>query len=93
MTLITLPISRLDSPSFFMVSLVADATLTVSDAQRLFGATLGDFHSARAGRFMAPDSAVQIPAALRRERSDLPQAARAARATRTRRRSMRLPQW
>jgi len=48
-----------------VTGLFADATLTVSDAQRLFGATLGDFHSARAGRFMAPDSAVQIPAALR----------------------------
>jgi subtilase family serine protease len=48
-----------------VTGLFADATLKVSDAQRLFGATLGDFHSARAGRFMAPDSPASIPAALR----------------------------
>jgi subtilase family serine protease len=48
-----------------VTGLFADATMSVSDAEGLFGAKIGDFHSARAGRFIAPDSAVQIPAALR----------------------------
>jgi subtilase family serine protease len=48
-----------------VTGLFADATMKVADAQRLFGTALGDFHSARAGRFMAPDSSVEIPAELR----------------------------
>ncbi|HEX4008379.1 MAG TPA: S53 family peptidase [Solirubrobacteraceae bacterium] len=48
-----------------VTGLFADATMKVSVAHRLFGAALGDFHSARAGLYMAPSSAVSIPAALR----------------------------
>jgi subtilase family serine protease len=48
-----------------VTGLFADATMKVAEAQRLFGTALGDFHSARAGRFMAPDSSVEIPAELR----------------------------
>jgi subtilase family serine protease len=48
-----------------VTGLFADATMKVGEAQRLFATGLGDFHSARAGRFMAPDSAVEIPAGLR----------------------------
>jgi subtilase family serine protease len=48
-----------------VTGLFADATMTVSQAQALFGTSLGAFHSARLGRFMAPRSAVHIPAGLR----------------------------
>jgi subtilase family serine protease len=48
-----------------VTGLFADATMKVANAQRLFGTALGDFHSASAGRFMAPDSTVEIPAGLR----------------------------
>ena len=48
-----------------VTGLFADATLKVSAAHRLFGAQLGDFHSARAGLYMAPSSSVSIPAGLR----------------------------
>jgi kumamolisin len=51
-----------------VTGLFADATMTVSEAGRLFGTTLGDFRTAGAGhgaRFMAPETGVRIPAALR----------------------------
>lgn len=48
-----------------VTGLFADATMKVSRAQALFGTLLGDFRTAGAGRFMAPDSTVRIPAALR----------------------------
>ncbi|HEY5428660.1 MAG TPA: S53 family serine peptidase [Solirubrobacteraceae bacterium] len=48
-----------------VTGLFADATMKVAGAQRLFATGLGDFHSARTGRFMAPESTVEIPAALR----------------------------
>ena len=47
-----------------VTGLFADATMRVGAAQRMFGTRLGDFHSAVAGRYMAPAAAVQIPAAL-----------------------------
>jgi subtilase family serine protease len=52
-----------------VTGLFADATMTVAQAGRLFGTTLGDFRAAGRGatgaRFMAPESSVRIPAALR----------------------------
>jgi subtilase family serine protease len=52
-----------------VTGLFADATMTVSQAGRLFGTTLGDFRAAGRGatgaRFMAPESSVRIPASLR----------------------------
>jgi kumamolisin len=54
-----------------VTGLFADATMTVSQAGRLFGTTLGNFRTAGAGAgahaatFMAPASGVQIPSALR----------------------------
>ncbi len=52
-----------------VTGLFADATLKASEAGRLFGTTLGSFRSAgvaaRGATFMAPVSAVRIPAALR----------------------------
>jgi subtilase family serine protease len=57
-----------------VTGLFADATLKVSQAQRLFGTALGDFRTASvpsagsaAARFMAPNGAVHIPASLRNE--------------------------
>ncbi|MGA9857685.1 MAG: S53 family serine peptidase [Solirubrobacteraceae bacterium] len=47
-----------------VTGLFANATLRVGAAQRMFGTRLGDFHSAMAGRFMAPAAAVRIPGAL-----------------------------
>ncbi len=48
-----------------VTGLFADATMSVSTAQSLFGSSLGNFRTAAHTRFMAPDSTVQIPAALR----------------------------
>jgi subtilase family serine protease len=52
-----------------VTGLFAAATLKVSQAQRLFGTSLGNFHTAGAGSagatFMAPDKAVRLPAPLR----------------------------
>ncbi len=48
-----------------VTGLFADATMTVSDAQRLFGTSLGRYQGARAGRFIAPSSRARIPLALR----------------------------
>lgn len=45
--------------------LFADATITAGAAQRLFGAPLAQFHSRRAGRFVAPVARAKVPAALR----------------------------
>ncbi|MGH2876416.1 MAG: S53 family peptidase, partial [Solirubrobacteraceae bacterium] len=47
-----------------VTGLFADATMPVHTAQRLFGASLADFRTARASRYMAPVSATRIPAAL-----------------------------
>ena len=47
-----------------VTGLFADATMRVGAAQRMFGTRLGDFHSAVAGRYMAPAATVRIPAAL-----------------------------
>ncbi len=52
-----------------VTGLFAEATMRVSEAGRMFGTTLGDFRTADANahvaRFTAPESGVQIPAALR----------------------------
>jgi kumamolisin len=52
-----------------VTGLFADATMKVSEAGRLFGTTLGNFRTAAAGprgaTFMAPETGVRIPAALR----------------------------
>ena len=45
--------------------LFAHATMPVAVAQRLFSTSLGVFHGARTGRFVAPGSRVTLPAALR----------------------------
>jgi kumamolisin len=54
-----------------VTGLFADATMKVSQAGRLFGTTLGNFRTAGAGArgatFMAPETGVRIPAALRDE--------------------------
>jgi subtilase family serine protease len=53
-----------------VTGLFADATMTVSQAGRLFGTTLGSFRSAgsaHAATFIAPVSQTRIPAALRDE--------------------------
>ncbi len=54
-----------------VTGLFADATMTVSQAGRLFGTTLGNFRTAAAGPrgaiFRAPETSVRIPAALRDE--------------------------
>jgi kumamolisin len=54
-----------------VTGLFADATLRVSQAGRMFGTTLGNFRTAGAkahgAAFMAPESSVRIPAALRGE--------------------------
>lgn len=50
-----------------VTGLFADATMKVSQAQRLFGTTLGNFRTAGAtahATFTAPENAVRIPAAL-----------------------------
>jgi subtilase family serine protease len=44
--------------------LFADASISVSSAQRLFGTSLAQFHSARAGRYVAPTGASRVPAQL-----------------------------
>jgi subtilase family serine protease len=51
-----------------VTGLFADATMKVSQAQRLFGTSLADFRTAgvaHGATFMAPASSVRIPAALR----------------------------
>ncbi|HTU94827.1 MAG TPA: protease pro-enzyme activation domain-containing protein, partial [Solirubrobacteraceae bacterium] len=52
-----------------VTGLFADATLRVAQAGRMFGTALGNFRSAgaraHAATFMAPESSVRIPAALR----------------------------
>jgi subtilase family serine protease len=45
--------------------LFAHATMPVAIAQRLFGTSLGVFHGARTGRFVAPGGRVTLPGALR----------------------------
>jgi kumamolisin len=45
--------------------LFASAAMSVSSAQRLFGTRLAQFHSARAGRYVAPTGAARVPAQLR----------------------------
>ncbi|MGO9958549.1 MAG: protease pro-enzyme activation domain-containing protein [Solirubrobacteraceae bacterium] len=45
--------------------LVADATLTVGEAQRLFHTSVAAFGVAHTTRYVAPDGAVRIPAGLR----------------------------
>ncbi len=47
-----------------VTGLFADATMDVSQAQHLFGTSLGRYQAARAGRFIAPAGATHIPAAL-----------------------------
>ncbi len=44
--------------------LFADASMSVSSAQRLFGTSLAQFHSARAGSYVAPTGASRVPAQL-----------------------------
>jgi kumamolisin len=44
--------------------LFADATMTVTVAQRLFGTRLGSFRDARSAQFVAPTAAARIPAPL-----------------------------
>jgi kumamolisin len=51
---------RIDSTGLF-----ADASLSVSRAQRLFGTTLRRYHGARSGVYVAPTRATHIPRALR----------------------------
>jgi kumamolisin len=51
-----------------VTGLFADATMKVSQAGRLFGTTLGSFRTAggaRGAQFMAPETGVHVPAALR----------------------------
>ncbi|MGH2892503.1 MAG: S53 family peptidase, partial [Solirubrobacteraceae bacterium] len=49
-----------------VTGLFADATMKVSQAGRLFGTTLGNFRTAaRGATFMAPETGVRVPAALR----------------------------
>jgi kumamolisin len=50
---------RIDATGLF-----ADATMTVTLAQRLFGTRLGSFRDARSARFVAPMGAPHIPAPL-----------------------------
>src|SRR5947209_7963899 len=54
-----------------VTGLFADATLRVAQAERLFGTTLGDFHTAgaraNAATFMAPANGTRLPAQLRRD--------------------------
>jgi kumamolisin len=50
---------RIDATGLF-----ADATMTVSLAQRLFGTSLARYQGARAARFIAPSSSARVPAAL-----------------------------
>ena len=54
-----------------VTGLFADATMKVSEAGRLFGTTLGTFRTAAKGThgatFMAPESGVRIPVALRND--------------------------
>jgi subtilase family serine protease len=54
-----------------VTGLFADATLKVSQAGRLFGTTLGNFRTAATradgAAFMAPETGVRIPAALRND--------------------------
>ena len=54
-----------------VTGLFADATMNVSQAQRLFGTTLGSFRpaggAARGASFMAPVSGARLPAALQRD--------------------------
>ena len=45
--------------------LFADATLSAGRASRLFGASMSRFHAARAGQYVAPTGAPQVPAGLR----------------------------
>jgi subtilase family serine protease len=47
-----------------VTGLFADATMNVSQAQHLFGTSLGRYQAARAGRFIAPAGATHVPAAL-----------------------------
>ncbi len=47
-----------------VTGLFADATMNVSQAQHLFGTSLGRYQAARSDRFIAPTGATQIPAAL-----------------------------
>jgi subtilase family serine protease len=42
----------------------AQATLSAREAQRLFGTSLGRFHSARQGNFIAPAGTPRVPAGL-----------------------------
>jgi subtilase family serine protease len=51
---------RVDATGLF-----ADATLSVGQAGRLFGAPLARFQATRAGRYLAPTTATRLPAALR----------------------------
>jgi subtilase family serine protease len=48
-----------------VTGLFADATVTVSLAQRLFGTSLSEFRTAQATRYVAPTTPARIPAALR----------------------------
>jgi subtilase family serine protease len=50
---------RIDATGLF-----ADATMSVSVAQRLFGTSLGRFAGARATRYVAPTTTARVPAAL-----------------------------
>jgi kumamolisin len=50
---------RIDATGLF-----ADATMTVTLAQRLFGTRLGSFRDARNAQFVAPTAAARIPAQL-----------------------------
>ncbi len=50
---------RIDATGLF-----ADATMSVSVAQRLFGTSLARFEGARATRYVAPTTTARVPAAL-----------------------------
>jgi subtilase family serine protease len=47
-----------------VTGLFADATMRISQAQRLFGTSLSRYRTARATRFVAPSAPTRIPAAL-----------------------------
>jgi kumamolisin len=51
---------RIDATGLF-----ADATLSVGQAGRLFGASISRFHAARAGQYVAPAAGSEVPAGLR----------------------------
>jgi kumamolisin len=47
-----------------VTGLFADATMKVAQAQRLFGTSLSNYRTARAGPYMAPSAPTRIPTAL-----------------------------